>query len=531
MVQPVLYSLETSIAKKHRQKLKRVLTNRYLIQKKALNNPQAQQILLEKCRTDCIFFINHFLNTFDPRENQFSLVPFVLYDRQEEAIQFIEQCYKDKKWGAIPKARDTGASYITLAYALHKFLFVPNFSVTIASNKKDNVDKTGSSDCLFEKLILMFEGLPEWMKPFSIKDVRTSMLLKNPYTFSEIKGASGDNIGRSGRSSMAVVDEAGHIERGLSLLKAISRNTECVIFVSTPNGHDDLFYHQVQNSVTRVFYYRWEADPRRDQAWRSYQDELLGKDVARQELDCDFEATKEDSYIDLKWIEACVESHTKIPEMSQEFQPVFQLGLDIASSGSNQTIGVYRRGSIVEDIREFSYNPDGHLAIDIKEYIETKMLGLLDYLCFDAIGVGSDFARSFNLLDHNLSFRFIEFLGSGSASKNVWIQSLNVHCNEFFYNLRAEAWGNLRRRIQNTYFYLENLNNSPPKVEDLISLPNHPRLIEDLQKPKRLYRNKKELIESKLEMKKRGVESPDYADALVYAFYQKNKISKHLLEW
>ncbi len=52
----------------------------------------------------------------------------------------------------------------------------------------------------------------------------------------------------------------------------------------------------------------------------------------------------------------------------------------------------------------------------------------------------------------------------------------------------------------------------------MISIPNHPQLITDLSAPLHFYTNAgKVIIESKDEMSKRGVKSPDFGDALAMA--------------
>jgi phage terminase large subunit len=76
----------------------------------------------------------------------------------------------------------------------------------------------------------------------------------------------------------------------------------------------------------------------------------------------------------------------------------------------------------------------------------------------------------------------------------------------------------LKWRVKNTYEHLEGIKKHP--LEDLISFPDEPRLIADLSKPTVKYRGSKLLIESKQDLRKRGVNSPDYGDSLAYCFYE-----------
>ena len=55
-------------------------------------------------------------------------------------------------------------------------------------------------------------------------------------------------------------------------------------------------------------------------------------------------------------------------------------------------------------------------------------------------------------------------------------------------------------------------------LDDLISIPNPPKLIQELSTPVLKYRSDgKMLLESKQDMAKRSVKSPDFADSLILA--------------
>ena len=64
-------------------------------------------------------------------------------------------------------------------------------------------------------------------------------------------------------------------------------------------------------------------------------------------------------------------------------------------------------------------------------------------------------------------------------------------------------------------------------LSELISIPNNPELIMQLSQPTVKYSsNGKLLIESKEDLKKRGLSSPDMADSLAYSFWQ-----EYNLDW
>jgi hypothetical protein len=94
---------------------------------------------------------------------------------------------------------------------------------------------------------------------------------------------------------------------------------------------------------------------------------------------------------------------------------------------------------------------------------------------------------------------------------------------ERFRNLRAELWWLLRCRFEkahsHTLYLAGNADGAQFPDEEMISIPNHPALIAQLSTPLYHYTETGKIqIESKRDMQKRGIASPDFADALTLAF-------------
>lgn len=85
---------------------------------------------------------------------------------------------------------------------------------------------------------------------------------------------------------------------------------------------------------------------------------------------------------------------------------------------------------------------------------------------------------------------------------------------EKFKNLKAELWWRLRTRFERTYeFVTKGIQHA---AEDMISIPDHPTLIAELSAPLHFRgENGKLQIEAKKDLKRRGIKSPDFAEALV----------------
>ncbi len=88
---------------------------------------------------------------------------------------------------------------------------------------------------------------------------------------------------------------------------------------------------------------------------------------------------------------------------------------------------------------------------------------------------------------------------------------------EKFVNARAEWWWMLRERFRKTW---EVVNEGADYTSDeLISIPNHATLIQQLSLPLAEPNEAGKIrIESKANMRRRGVASPDFADMLAYLF-------------
>ena len=99
---------------------------------------------------------------------------------------------------------------------------------------------------------------------------------------------------------------------------------------------------------------------------------------------------------------------------------------------------------------------------------------------------------------------------------------------DVFANIRAQYWWLLADRFENTYKAIEKGEYTDPN--ELISLDSTMKNLKLLkseltrvQRKRGNYRNSLILVESKQDMKRRGLRSPGLADSLVYCFANKEK--------
>ena len=474
-------------------------------------NPSIRPYLIEYAARNQAWFCNVWIYGYNPRVAPY-LLPFVLFDRQEEMLEFINYCYDNKRWGTVAKCRYTGASYITCMWMLHSLMFKYDFAGTLASNKADSVDKSNSSKSLFYNIMDMYKRLPDWMKSFDMKKSKTRMLIYNEDKNSSIVGESGKEIGRGGRSSMAMIDESAFVEADNAMVAALSENTDCAMFISTPNGMSNEFYRLVNSPVIETFYYYWHADPRRSEEWRKEQDLKLGATIAAQELDVSFDATNNASFIENEWVQACVNAHEKIEGMIDYNDS--HAGLDVALGGDfgDSTILTIRRGAYVEPQYKIDLRDTSQITKRVFEMI-THEMEPVQRLMYDGDGLGAGVTAAINELDWLGKFEPVKINGAGSVSNFYWLDR-DASSDEFLANQRAECWYSLRERIRKTYLVVTGQKDYP--VSELISLPDDQELLLDLLKPQFKYKGVKMLLESKKDMKKRGLSSPDKGDSLAY---------------
>lgn len=476
---------------------------------KAQQDRQVQQYLLRKCADDPVFWVNNFVTTYNPRSNP-KLLPFILFDRQEKAIESILDAYESNRWLIIEKSRYCGASWFTIAVLTHKLIFEKDFQGSLASRKAELVDKIGNPDTLFEKAIAIVRRLPAWMRP---NVERKIMLLRNPSINSTLVGEGGDNIGRGGRASLVIADEFAFVDRSEKVLAALSENTDCAIFVSTPNGLGNKFYEMRQSGAYEVFRYHWRDDPRRSQGWYERKLAELGEVIVAQELDISYDASVEGIYIPSNWVMAAVDLVDRLPELTEAANHR-QIGFDVAGTGKDSSVAVFRRGTVVERIEDWQglHTPQSAFRVDeLCREFKAKTL------CFDSDGLGDGVAGTLEGLEP-LPYSVIPFHGSGTPSDREW-EGLEKTSKERFLNKRIEAWAIIRDRFKKTFETVKGIREHP--LDELISIPNHSQLIVDLSKPTAKYSSTGKLkLASKQEMREKGLSSPDYADALAYAFYE-----------
>lgn len=468
--------------------------------------------------------------TFDPRnvENGLpTLMPFMLFPRQEEWVHWFMERWKNKEPGITDKSREMGLSWLTIAVSATLCLFHDGVVAGFGSRKEEYVDKKGDPKSLLYKARQFVANIPEeFREGYDERKHAPYMRLEFPSTGSVIAGESGDGIGRGARASFYFVDESAWMPRPELIDASLSQTTNCRIDVSTPRGRNNPFARKRFGGAISVFTFHWRDDPRKDQEW--YERTCKNIDnpvVVAQEVDLDYSASVEGILIPSAWVQAAVDAHIKLGITPSG---VRKAGLDIADEGRDKNAYCGRHGILLEYLEMWSGKGD-----DIYGTIQHAftLSDVLDYpeIYYDADGIGAGArgdARKINESRIN-KIEFNPFRGSGEVVDKEGdpfkhpdeerTREGGRTNGDFFANFKAQAWWALRRRFQFTYrAVVEGLPFNPDEIISISSnISNLSQLISELSQPTFHENDVGKILIDKLA---EGSYSPNLGDSAMIAF-------------
>lgn len=225
-----------------------------------------------------IYFIEKYLSTFNASKGK--KTPFNCFPRQKV---FLETLAKVRNIVSI-KPRQCGITTLTSAWATAQCVFASEDApetILCVGNKLDLANQ------LITKIRDFLTQVPRWywgedyyspdpksdknLKTIFIKDSKSELELFNGCKI--VARSSGENAARGiSAVSILILDEAGFIENGKAVYATCaacmaSNPNSKTVMVSTPNGHDELYYNTYkqalshENNFTAV-QFRWYQDPR-----------------------------------------------------------------------------------------------------------------------------------------------------------------------------------------------------------------------------------------------------------------------------
>lgn len=476
------------------------ISARFDLLNKATDDLELRAIVLYKCRTDPVYFISWWCWTTDPRKVP-AYMPFILFPRQAEYIEWLVESIELNEGGLVEKSRDMGLTWLCVGFAVWLWLFRSGSKVAFGSRKEALVDKKGDPDCIFEKIRFILDRLPGWMLPtgFNRKAHDNFLRLTNPENGNSITGEGGDNMGRGGRSTIYFKDESAFYERPQLAEAAISQNTDVPIDVSTPNGIGNPFHTKRAGGKVRVFTFHWTDDPRKDAAWYKRMVNTLDALIVAQEIDIDYAASVERIVIPRGWA-----APSLARKLYDDERGALVIGGDVAEGGADRSAAVVREGRNVLHLSEWS-DPNGDLSAGQFIALGLEYEQLLDpwhyvYFFIDSIGVGAGTVGAIRNY-------------AKDKGKKQWV-IVGVKVSETSpdpkcHRLKDALWWRMR-----DWFEDDEPAITAKAPEDLRN-----KLISECATPQYDVPNGLIEIESKKLMKKRGVASPNLADALMHTFW------------
>lgn len=394
-------------------------------------------------------FISDCVYLYEPRNANTGepvMLPVVLFRRQHQFIAWLHERFTTKTSAPVEKSRDSGATWMSCAFAVWVWLFHPGSTVGFGSRKEILVDRAGDLQSIFEKIRSIVRNLPHYLKPRGFKDHTHSnyMRLLNPANDATIIGEAGDNIGRGGRTSMFFVDEAAYLERPALIEAALTATTDVRIDISTPcNG--SLFNEWASRSSSK-FVFDISDVPWHTDAWvKAKREELEGKGlkhVFAQEFLRDGTAGLEGQLIPGEWVESAVDAAAKLA-----IRPTGEkvAGLDVADGGKDRSALAVRYGVDVQFVKSRSdLLADGAGAW---AYALATQRGC-HRLLYDNIGVGAGAAAS---LRDKKDIKVQGWNAAGAVVDRSRRYAGDRKNEDFFANAKAQSWWLLRDRFLETF--------------------------------------------------------------------------------
>jgi hypothetical protein len=504
-------------------------------------DPRAMAGAIAFYKTHPVEFIEDWCETFDPRNagtGRPTTMPFILFPRQREFIEFLHQCYLKNAHALFEKSRDMGATWLCVSFTVWLFLFQDGANVGWGSRDGAQVDKIGDMSSIFEKIRFQLRSVPRCFWPVGLsEDTMNSMKIYVPGG-NTITGECGDDVGRGGRTRIYFKDESAHYAHPEAIEASLGDNTRVQVDISSVNGLGNVFHRKREAGVdwtgevargrTNVFVMDWRDHPDKTQEWY---DERLRKatdegllHVHYQEVDRNYSASVEGVVIPAAWVLSAIDAHLKLA-FEEHDKDVRYAGLDVADGGGDRNALAQRKGVILQSVEEWGERDTGVTT-------RRALAGVANAKCsrvqvqYDSIGVGAGVKAEVNRLsDDGLVPRYISFhswdAGSGVLEPDAHVEpdDDDTPLNKDFYrNLKAQGWWQLRRRFEKTHRALT--EGVPFPQDELISipstLPNLRTLQKELSQPTAGKDTRMRLVIDKMPP---GTRSPNIADAVMMCYW------------
>lgn len=224
----------------------------------------------------------------------------------------------------------------------------------------------------------------------------------------------------------------------------------------------------------------------------------------------------EATIIKRSWIMAAIDADKRIPG---NWRGGKTIGYDVADDGNDKNANTGMDGSVCILLDEWAAGEDELTKSTLRTRDNAQQIGA-NMIGYDSIGVGASVGSILNQNDWRGHYKF-------NAGGKVWkpeqrVPNTEVMNKDHFANIKAQAWRSVSNRFKNTFNAVTKGQEFDP--DEMISLSSDcdpkllDQLIDELATPRKDYDNAgKEKVESKKDLEKREISSPNLADSFIIA--------------
>lgn len=508
-----------------------------------LNNPSEVLRYYEAYHYGCgeaaVDFINRFCFTMDPRRLKDRVLPFELFEKQEEYIMWLWDRYINREDGVVDKCRGVGMSWMNAAFAVYLLIFQESVTVSMFSYKAEEVHTLKDIDTLIEKCIFIVSMLPPL---FREGVVDKHMRVNNMKNGSIIAGKSGLDAGRGGRSSIFFLDECSKYPNAESIEAAVSQNSLCKIWGSTHNGTNSLFYRKTTSGANPVFVIDWWTIPMYDQEW--YESEKAKAEaegtmhVFEQEVERNAGASVENVVVPSAWVNSAKRNKDIITGRrigaldpandggdTHGFVVIDGNHLLVAEESGEGDPGdatdIYFWLCVDMDCDEFRYEPTG-IGVGVSQRIKEIKIEIKDKLN-DPKTTQEEKDRFKKALDMTI----VAWNPGGAVMRPEETDFGEKKNKVLFENAKAQAWFKVRYEFNQTF---RAMNGKTYEPGNLMSFPEEltlkmNKMIMEISQPQ--YTTSKS-GKTMIDKKPKGTKSPNLGDAFMIA---RAEVAPTWMEW
>lgn len=328
------------------------------------------------------------------------------------------------------------------------------------------------------------------------------------------------------------LEEANYItaEHWKILEPTIRKNHSEVWFIFNPDYvfdfvYDNFVMRSVKNTIVRQI--NWWDNPWLSETMIDIIEEMYmtDPDLARHVYGGEPRDGGDKVIIPLKFITAALDAHKKIPGWDKTGKTT--IGYDVADDGDDLNASVKMSGNICDHADNWKGLEDELGKSCIRVWTLARQFNA--DITYDSIGVGAGCGSKFQELnaEHGIKLNYQAFNAGGAVRDpdGVYMRlpHMKILNKEQFENAKAQEWYDTGLAFRKTYEMVNGLATYP--VDELISIDVDaiaPDKLKDLMRElssvqKDVSGRGKAMAEPKDKLRKRGIASPNMADAFIMA--------------